>query len=495
MRAALVGLFALAISACGRTEIDRVSEGGGRGGTLGQAGRGGAAGGPGAGGGGAGTMGAAGAGAGGAAGMGGIGGSVAEPLRVTQLAAGDEHTCALLSDGSVRCWGKNAAGQLGYGNRDTIGDDELPSSVGPVSVTTTPGVRVTRLAAAVDRTCALLSDGTVKCWGDNPSGELGTGNRDTIGDDELPSSVGPVSVTTVPGVTAVGLAAGGSHTCALLSNGTVTCWGRGGNGELGYGIRQSVGDDELPSSVGPVDVTRAPGVTVQAVAAGRFETCALLSDRTVKCWGLNTFGELGYGNTATIGDDEPPSSVGPISVTTSPNVTPIGVVAGDYHACALLSDGSVRCWGSTLDGELGYGNKTRIGDDELPSSVGPVSITVAPGVSALTLVAGFDHNCVLLTDSTLKCWGANVFGELGYGNLNDIGDDELPSSVGPVSISATPGVTPTALAAGYGHTCVLLSDRSVRCWGRNKFGQLGLGHTDTIGDDELPSTAPAVSIF
>ena len=490
MRAALVALLACAIGACGRTEIDRVEpEGGGGGGSFGLAGRGGA-------GGVAGGIGGAGGkgGAGGLGAAGGLGGSDG-PLRVTQLAAGDEHTCALLSDGSVRCWGKNDAGQLGHGNRDTIGDDELPSSVGPVSVTTTAGIKITQLVAAVGRTCALLSDGTVKCWGDNSQGELGYGNRDTIGDDELPSSVGPVSVTTAPGVTAVGLAAGGSHTCVLLSNGTVTCWGRGGNGELGYGRRETIGDDELPSSVGAVDVTKAPGVTVTRLAAGRFETCALLSDRTLKCWGLNTFGELGYGNTDSIGDDETPSSVGPISVTASPGVTPIGVVAGDYHACALLSDGSVRCWGSTLDGELGYGNRTKIGDDELPSSVGPVSITADRGVSALTLVAGFDHNCVLLSDSTLKCWGANVFAELGIGSLNNIGDDELPSSVGPVSVTPTPGVTPAALAAGYGHTCVLLSDRSVRCWGRNKFGQLGLGHTETIGDDELPSAAPAVSVF
>jgi alpha-tubulin suppressor-like RCC1 family protein len=200
-------------------------------------------------------------------------------------------------------------------------------------------------------------------------------------------------------------------------------------------------------------------------------------------------------NTERIGDDELPSSVGPVSVTETPGVTPVGVAAGDFHTCALLSDGSVKCWGSTLDGELGYGNKTRIGDNELPSSVGPVSVTATPGVTVTTLAAGFDHNCVLLSDGSAKCWGANVFAELGYGNLENIGDNELPSSVGPVSVTATPGVTVTAFTGGYGHTCALLSDRSVKCWGDNRFGQLGYGNTETLGDNELPPSVGPVAIY
>jgi alpha-tubulin suppressor-like RCC1 family protein len=416
-------------------------------------------------------------------------------VTVEQLAAGRYETCVLLSDRTLKCWGLNDFGELGYGNTVTIGDDELPSSVGPVSVSATPGVSVKQLAADVERTCALLSDASVKCWGDNRQGQLGYGNRDTIGDDELPSSVGSVSVTTTPGVTVARLVMGGSHTCALLSDGSVKCWGLGGNGALGYGNRANIGDDELPSSVGPVSVTGARGVTVEQLAAGRYETCVLLSDRTLKCWGLNDFGELGYGNTVTIGDDELPSSVGPVSVSVTPGVAPIAVAAGDFHTCALLSDGSVRCWGSTLDGELGYGNKTRIGDDELPSSVGPVWVTLIAGVTVTALAAGFDHNCVLLSNRSTKCWGANVFGELGIGNLENIGDNEVPASIGPVGVTSTTGVTVTALTGGYGHTCALLSDGSVKCWGSNRYGQLGYGHTQTIGDDELPSSVRSVPIF
>lgn len=475
---AIVAL-ALIAGSCGRTQLDQPNGQTAPG--VGGAGIGGAIGSGGAGIGGS-------TGAGGAPGAGGRSG-------VVEIVAGDNHTCALLAGGQVRCWGKNDHGQLGYGHTRTIGDDELPSSAGPVSVTSNPAPTVADLTAAVDRTCALLSDGSVKCWGDNGFGQLGYGNLTTIGDDELPSSVGPISLSAAPGVGATAIAAGGGHTCALLTSGSLICWGQSNNGELGYGNTQTIGDNEPPSSAGPVDVTRAPGVGVDHLVAGRFETCALLSDRTVKCWGLNTFGELGYGNTQTIGDDEPPSAIGAVSVSGTNSEYLIRVAAGDFHTCALLSNSGVRCWGSSIDGELGYGNQNRIGDNELPSSTPGVSVSATPGVTVVGLAAGFDHTCAILSNGALQCWGANVYGQLGLGNVNNVGDDELPSSVGPVSVTSAPGVTVTAVAAGYGHTCVLLSDATVKCWGDNRYGQLGYGNTQTIGDNELPSSAGAVSIY
>ncbi len=416
-------------------------------------------------------------------------------LKVTQLAAGDDHTCALFTDGRVKCWGHNDHGQLGYGHTKNIGDDESPSSVGFVSVTASADVTVKRLAASYEHTCALLSDGSVVCWGLNDLGQLGYGNRHDVGDDELPSAVGPVSVTLTPGVTVAELAVGGSHTCVLLTDDSVKCWGGGGIGRLGYGNGESIGDDELPSAVAAVSVTTAPQVTTRQLTTSRFGTYALLSDDTLKTWGLNSFGELGYGNIETVGDDEVPSAVGTVSVSTKAGVTAQSVCGGDYHTCALLSDATVRCWGSTLDGEVGSGNKQRVGDDELPSSLVPVSITATKGVTVKQLACGFDHNCVILSDASVKCWGANVFGELGYGNLAAIGDDELPSSVGPVSVTTTPGVSVKAFALGYLHSCALLSDDSVKCWGSNKFGQLGYANIKTIGDDELPSAVGAVQLL
>ncbi len=521
----------------GHAAQDAGAGSGGRGG--GAAGKAGTAGGAGAGGG-AGTTGAAGAGGsagagggagaiggfdagagrdggsdagGGSAGTGGSGGGSTRdagnagsngdaatcpaghcPL-VARLVAGATETCALLRDGTMKCWGYGGPGQLGYGNGANIGDDKLPSSVGPVSVSTTPGVTVTQIAAGNYHTCALLSDGTVKCWGNPYDGQLGYGNTNFIGDNELPSSVGPVSVTTIPGVTAVQIAAAANRTCALLSDSSVKCWGNNFYGQLGLGNFVNIGDNELPSSVGPISLTTTAGVTATQVAVGNDQVCALLSDHSVKCWGYGFYGELGDDSQATIGDNELPSTLGPISVTTTPGVTVAQLALGDMHVCVLLSDGSVKCWGYGAFGQLGYGNTMSVGDNELPSSVGPVSVTTIPGVTAVQIAASADSTCALLSNGSIVCWGHNESGELGYGHQDNIGDDELPSSAGPVSVTTTPGVTATQITMAGSHACALLSDGSVKCWGYGIYGQLGYGNAASIGDNELPSSVDAVQLF
>ncbi len=160
------------------------------------------------------------------------------------LVAGETHTCALLAGGKVRCWGDPAFGRLGYANVDIIGDDEAPSSAGDVTL----GAAATALSAG-EHTCALLDGGELRCWGRAENGQLGYGNMDPIGDDETPASAGDVAV----GKKVTQIAAGKAHTCALLADGAVRCWGEGNGGKLGYGNTESIGDDETPSSAGDVD--------------------------------------------------------------------------------------------------------------------------------------------------------------------------------------------------------------------------------------------------
>jgi alpha-tubulin suppressor-like RCC1 family protein len=394
----------------------------------------------------------------------------------------------LLSDGTAKCWGDNIYGVLGYGSTDDVTD---PAAVGPVSVAANPALTVSKLSAGWYHVCAVLSDGSVKCWGYGHYAELGYGNTENVGDDELPSSVGPVSVTSDPGVSAVGLAEGFLHGCAMLSDGSVKCWGSAMG--LGLGSTEAIGDDELPSSVGPVSITANAGVTAVELAAGEAYTCALLSDGTVKCWGSNQHGQLGSGKTGVV--DDLPSSVGPVSITTTPGVFAEHLAGGFEHVCALLSDGSVKCWGNNDFGQLGYGNTDVIGDDELPSSVGPVTITTDASVRATAITAGNHHTCALLSNGTVHCWGLGSDGRLGYGDVRTIGDDELPSSVGSVSVTTTSGVGVEQIAAGGNHTCAILSDGSLECWGYNHHGQLGYGNTDNIGDDELPSTVGPVHLL
>ena len=320
-----------------------------------------------------------------------------EPCRVVQVMAGGSHTCALLHTGAVRCWGANPFGGLGYGNFNRIGDDEVPAVAGDVPL---GGVGVD-VEVGSGYTCALLDDGGVRCWGGGLGDPLGYGAGELIGDDEFPSDAGDVPL----GGPAIQVSAGTTHTCVVLSSHAVRCWGMAGSGQLGYG---DTNDCWLASTAGDVPLG---GVAVQ-VAVGGTHTCAVLDTGAIRCWGLGSYGRLGYGNTETIGDDEYPSDAGDVPL----GATAVQVSAGWAHTCVLLGSGAVRCWGDGSSGQLGYGNTEDIGDDELPAAAGDVPL----GGMAVQISAGGDHTCALLDTGAVRCWGYGAYGQLGYGNTESI---------------------------------------------------------------------------
>jgi alpha-tubulin suppressor-like RCC1 family protein len=196
---------------------------------------------------------------------------------VTAIASGDGHVCALLSGGSMRCWGRNNQGQLGRGTFDDDTRSEGEPELFPAPVAGLDGARA--VAAGYEHTCALRG-GSVVCWGSNTKGQLGNGTN--------VDSARPVAVTGLTGAAAI--TAGGEHTCALMEGGSVRCWGSNSDGQLGSG--RSAG--EMVVSTVPVPVVELSGVT--SIAAGYGHTCALLSDRTVRCWGRNGTAQLGSGS-------------------------------------------------------------------------------------------------------------------------------------------------------------------------------------------------------
>jgi alpha-tubulin suppressor-like RCC1 family protein len=398
------------------------------------------------------------------------------------LDVGARDTCAVLDTGRERCWGNGSQGQPGYGNTDTIGDDETPDAAGPVDLGT--GRTVSAIGSGYNHTCAILDNAQVRCWGSGAHGHLGYGNTDNVGDDETPGSVGPVNLG--PGRTAVEITGGAGHVCAILDNGRVRCWGSNSSGQLGYPNTGDIGDDETPGSVGPVNL--GAGRTAIAITGGGDHTCAILDNGKVRCWGTNSDGQLGYPNMGNVGDDETPGSIGPVNL--GAGRTAVAITGGNDHTCAILDNGRVRCWGDNFSGQLGYPNTGDIGDDETPGSVGPVDL--GAGRTAVAISAGDDHTCAALDNGTVRCWGSNSDGQLGYGNFDNIGDDESPAAAGPVNLGA--GRTAVAIAAGALHTCALLDHGAVRCWGDGNDGQLGYGDTDTIGDDETPDTVGPVSL-
>lgn len=380
------------------------------------------------------------------------------------VVAGGRQSCAM-RDGRVRCWGGGEYGLPGYGNTNNIGDNEHPRTAGDVNV----GGTVQQLALGYFHTCALLDTGRVRCWGRNDYGQLGLNRTDSIGDDEMPSAGPDVSL----GEAAIQITAGVYHTCAVLASHNVRCWGLGRSGALGLGNTNNIGDNEHPTAVPTVSL----GGPVDQVVAGGAHTCARLTDGNVRCWGGNTTGAIGQLSTRTIGDDELPTTV-PVVALGGPALE---LAVGELHSCARLS-GGVKCWGHGVSGQLGYVSTS---DVFSPTSVGFVNF----GSTALKVTAGGSHTCVLTNVPDVRCWGEGLWGALGYSSRFNIGDNELPSSVGAVSV----GGTPVSVSAGFDHTCATVSaggEYRVRCWGYGGDGRLGYGATATIGDTEVPSSVP-----
>jgi alpha-tubulin suppressor-like RCC1 family protein len=353
------------------------------------------------------------------------------------VTASEFHSCAIRNDNSVSCWGatKNNFGQIGNGS--TLGS---PSPV-PVSNLTGASAGAGNLYAGQEQTCVVMNDTTVRCWGRNNLGMLG--NNSTI------DSATPVTVSQLSGATAVTTAE--THSCALLGDGTVKCWGYNDIGQLG--------NNSTTSSLTPVDVPNLSQVT--AIAANGYFTCALISTGEVKCWGDNQSGELGNGPPGSF------NSLVPVSVLGISNATAIGT--GYTHACAVLADSTVMCWGSNYEGCLGNGTAT---DSNVPVAV-LSSDASTPLTGAITVSAGMQHSCALMSDSTVTCWGRDVVGQLGD---SQSGFGYRPYA-GPVTYGPDYLVNVAALASGYYHNCALLKNGNIVCWGINDEGELGDGTT------------------
>jgi E3 ubiquitin-protein ligase HERC3 len=415
-----------------------------------------------------------------------------------ELSAGAGHTCARLDDGTVKCWGYNTFGQLGLGDAQNRGD--APNQMGANLPTANLGPGRTALqfsGAYASHTCARLDNGTVKCWGWNFSGQLGLGDAQNRGDAPNQMGANLPTVDLGPGRTALQLSGSGGHTCARLDNGTVKCWGENGSGQLGLGDLQDRGNapNQMGANLPTVDL--GPGRTALQLSAGNAHTCARLDNGTVKCWGNNNYGQLGLGFFSQhrgTGPNQMGSNLPTLDL--GPGRTALQISAGSQHTCARLDNGTVRCWGENRLGQLGLGDIRTRGD--APNQMGSnlPTVDLGPGRSAIQLVAGIEHTCARLDDGTVKCWGRNDSGELGVGDAKHRGDEPNEMGANLAMVNLGLGRTTLELSAGGGHTCARLDDGTVKCWGGNNRGQLGLGDAQNRGDqpNEMGENLPAVQL-
>jgi hypothetical protein len=322
------------------------------------------------------------------------------------LSAGGFHDCVTLTDGSARCWGNNSAGQLGDGATTN------PSP--PVAVSL---AGIASISAGGSHTCATLRDGSARCWGENIHGQLGDGTTTR-------SSL-PVPVSGLTGVASI--SAGVRQTCAILTDSSVRCWGYNGNGALGNGTQVS--------STIPVQVSGLAGVA--GITIGDLHACARLIDGSARCWGAAWDGQLGNGV---------PEGIAPHPVGVSGLTGVVSLSAGSFHTCATVTDGSAHCWGRNSRQQLGRGSAE-------DTTARPAPVTGLTG--AASIAAGDLHTCAMLTNGTVRCWGANSSsGRLGNGNFLD---QPRPVEVWQLTRAVS-------ISAGKDHTCAMLID-SVLCWG------------------------------
>lgn len=375
---------------------------------------------------------------------------------ISNISAGGHHTCVTrASDGTVDCFGENESGEIGDGVIGGI-------ATKPFAVSGLSGALA--VSSGVSHTCAVFPSGVVECWGDNSFGQLGDGTHN--------SSATPVAV---PNVAATQVAAGLRHTCAVLQGGTLRCWGDNTLGELGDGTHTS-------------GSTLVKGISAATnVAVGTGHACAVANGQ-VSCWGDNTSGQLGNGTTTAS-----PSPVG-VHGLPSPSTNPArAVVAGLSHSCAVLQNGNVYCWGQNQLGQLGNetttSSSTAVAVMATAGFEAPIPEPIQ-GVSAVSSSANANHTCVSFSGGGAICWGDNSSGQLGnsatnasspqFPAFNDdatfpviSGTEQIPNVVGQLVTVNVPLTGVASIAVGAAHTCAAKSDGSVECWGDNVQGELG----------------------
>lgn len=359
-----------------------------------------------------------------------VGGTPGLLHRVVTVTAGRFHTCALLDTGDAYCWGRNYYGMLG--------DGTTTDRSAPVRVAGLPTGGVVKLDAGQDHTCAFLGTAGVLCWGNNSYSQIGDGTA-------VVQRTVPTAVVDLPSTVAF-FDAGYRHNCVILEDGSGLCWGNNDFYQLGDG---TTGESNRPVAV------TATSETLVAIDGGSRHTCAITDAGAAICWGRNLEGQLGDGTTSTSA-----AAVGVLGLSSG-----VADIEVEYMStCAILSGGSVMCWGSNSLGDLG--------DGTLTTRLTPVS-TLGLSSPVLALGCVWRTTCASLSAGGVMCWGYNNEGQVGDGTTTD------RSSAVPVL--GLPAEVAPSVDAGQQHACAVESGGRVLCWGDNGYGQLG----DGTGTDSL----------
>lgn len=465
----------------------------------------------------------------------------------TKVTSGQYFTCVLFSNGRVKCWGNNAYGQLGQGHTTTKGDNagEMGSNLPYIDLGTNGSTALTAIdiSAGLNHVCAVLSDGRVKCWGRNYKGQLGLGDTLSRGDGagEMGNNLPYVSLGT--GLTAKSVVLGGDFTCALLKTNKVKCWGDNASGQLGRGNMTVMGDgeNEMGDNLAVIDLGTSR--TVKTLAAGLEHVCAILDTNQVKCWGLNDIGQLGLSHAVNRGDAaNEMGNLLPVVKFGGPDgyrSQATMISAGTSHTCVTTFNYKVKCWGDNFAGQLGRGTKIEAlghlsshmlrddddndddwdgkrrkkdededgdeinGDDEDDDRLRSRYVFFDEkkfkkyANPVMRIQVGFYTTCAQMYSSDVLCWGANHYGQLGIGSSTTTWGTtakQMGKKLKVVDFGSDDYVK--SMSSQYGTTCVVTQSNTVKCWGINLNGALGYGDTTHRGgsSSQMGSNLPIVDL-
>jgi alpha-tubulin suppressor-like RCC1 family protein len=412
--------------------------------------------------------------------------------------------CTLTFEGSVKCWGDNLYGQLGLEDLTTRGDNATTGSLfdpfntgnenllalfgtnrDPIQIYGGPG----------EHFCASLTNDKLKCWGKNDSGQLGQDDTNHRGDgiNEMGDNLDDIVLPA--GHTILDVSLGVEHTCVHLietANNThkVRCFGNGAS--IGSAQANTIGDDVGEMSA-LQDIDFGSGFTIERIFSSGYHNCALSTEGEVKCFGLNTYGQLGTGNTKTIGDGilEMGNDLIKLSLPTYTEVTDIAI--GKKNTCLVLDKRKIACLGDNSSGYINSSRGIDLGTD--PGNSGAALAALPLGNNRATQVSvGYDHACAVFDNFQAKCWGKNAYGQLGLGSTKDYIDlttlnEELPfidlgSNLFVESIHAGKYFTCAVVSSYYEYdpASPKLPPNRVKCWGIGSNGQTGQGTLLNLGD-------------
>jgi alpha-tubulin suppressor-like RCC1 family protein len=339
-----------------------------------------------------------------------------------------------------------------------------------------------------------LNSHNVKCWGRNDFGQLGLGDTNYRGRGDTPNEMGddlPL-VDLGMGRKIKRIVSGSYHNCAILDNNKVKCWGRNPNGNLGLGDTDNRGGDSNQMGNHLPYVNLGDGLTSKEIDANAYHTCSILNNNKVKCWGLNAYGQLGLGDTFNRGDKSNQMGDSLAYVDLGAGLSAKKITTAGRHTCALLNNNKLKCWGENRKGQLGLGdtNDRGILGNQMGDNLPYVDLGVGRSVKKFT--GGYYHTCAILDNNKVKCWGENSVGQLGLGDGINRGDKPNQMGDNLPYVDLGTGRTAKRISAGYLHTCALLDNNKLKCWGYNAQGQLGLGDPSSRGQrpermgDNLP---------